>query len=120
MIEAMLHEASTSLNSFGSLYVSLRFRQKRPARKKAPPVRTPAVNTAEFHECRTKVSNPLGTPLIQAQTPFLMDPVGDCRARIHTPLRSSKVTDLDCPPNTTVSLRKTRCRLGKFSPSTST
>lgn len=55
MIEAILHNASTNLNSFGSLYVSLRFRHRRPARKKVPPVRTPAVNTAGFHECRTKV-----------------------------------------------------------------
>ena len=43
MMEAILHKASTNLNSFGSLYVSLLFRQNQPARKKVPLLRTPAV-----------------------------------------------------------------------------
>src|SRR5260370_24070535 len=55
MIEAILHKASTNLNSLGSLYRSLRFRQYQFANRKGKAVRTPAMNTPQFHRCRTRV-----------------------------------------------------------------
>ena len=56
IMEAILHKASTNLNSFGTLYVSLFFRHKYPARKNVPPVRIPTINTTKFQECKTKVN----------------------------------------------------------------
>jgi hypothetical protein len=55
MREAILHRASSSLNSGGSWYVSLRIRQYRLAHSAGMAVRIPVVSTAQLHPCKIRV-----------------------------------------------------------------